>query len=139
RPGIRVLDACAAPGGKAAHLLEREPSLQLTALDIDRRRIRHVQATLDRLGLGAEATLLAADATRLAAWWDGVAFAAIVLDAPWAATGIIRRQADVLLPRRESDIDNLVALEARLLDALWQNLAPGGALVYTTCSILGDE
>ncbi len=139
RPGMRVLDACAAPGGKAAHLLEREPSLQLTALDIDRRRIRHVQATLDRLGLGAHATLLAADATALATWWDGVAFEAIVLDAPCSATGIIRRQPDVLLHRRESDIGNLVALQARLLDALWQTLAPGGALVYTTCSILREE
>lgn len=139
RPGMRVLDACAAPGGKAAHLLEREPALDLTALDIDRRRIRHVQATFDRLGLGTQATLLAADATDLAAWWDGVPFDAIVLDAPCSATGIIRRQPDVLLHRRESDIDNLAALQRRLLDALWQTLAPGGVLVYTTCSILRDE
>ncbi len=139
QPGMRVLDACAAPGGKAAHMLEREPSIDLTALDIDRRRIRHVQATFERLGLGTYATLLAADATELAAWWDGVAFDAIVLDAPCSATGIIRRQPDVLLHRRESDIDNLVALQGRLLDALWQTLAPGGLLVYTTCSILRDE
>ena len=139
RPGMRVLDACSAPGGKAAHLLEREPSLQLTALDIDRRRIRHVQATFDRLGLGDDARLVAADATDLAAWWDGVPFDAIVLDAPCSATGIIRRQPDILLHRRESDIDNLVALQARLLDALWQTLVPGGALVYATCSILREE
>lgn len=139
RPGMRVLDACSAPGGKAAHLLEREPSLQLTALDIDRRRIRHVQATFDRIGLGANAKLLAADATDLAAWWDGVPFDAIVLDAPCSATGIIRRQPDILLHRRESDIENLVALQARLLDALWQTLAAGGALVYATCSILRGE
>nr|WP_222565964.1 16S rRNA (cytosine(967)-C(5))-methyltransferase RsmB [Lysobacter antarcticus] len=137
--GMRVLDACAAPGGKAAHLLERESSLDLTALDIDRRRLRQVQTTFDRLGLGADARLLAADATDLAAWWDGVPFDAIVLDAPCSATGIIRRQPDVLLHRRESDIDNLVALQGRLLDALWQTLAPGGSLVYTTCSILRDE
>ncbi|QOW24740.1 16S rRNA (cytosine(967)-C(5))-methyltransferase RsmB [Lysobacter sp. H23M47] len=139
RGRMRVLDACAAPGGKAAHLLEREPGIELTALDIDRRRLRHVRATLDRVQLGADATLLAADATDLAAWWDGVPFDAIVLDAPCSATGIIRRQPDVLLHRRESDIDNLVALQGRLLDALWQTVAPGGALVYTTCSILRDE
>lgn len=136
---MRVLDACAAPGGKAAHLLEREPSIALTAVDIDGRRVRHVQATFDRLGLGAGATLLAADATDRSAWWDGVAFDAIVLDAPCSATGIIRRQPDVLLHRRESDIDNLMTLQGRLLDALWQTLAPGGALVYATCSILRDE
>lgn len=139
QPNMRVLDACAAPGGKAAHLLEREPSIALTAVDIDGRRVRHVQATFDRLGLGAGATLLAADATDRSAWWDGVAFDAIVLDAPCSATGIIRRQPDVLLHRRKSDIDNLMTLQGRLLDALWQTLAPGGALVYATCSILRDE
>lgn len=135
----RVLDACAAPGGKAAHLLEREPSLRLTALDIDRRRVHYVQATFDRLHLGENAVLLAADATDSTAWWDGVSFDAILLDAPCSATGIIRRQPDVLLHRRESDIAVLMATQSRLLDALWETLAPGGVLVYATCSILKAE
>ncbi len=138
-PGARVLDACSAPGGKAAHLLERDPSLKLTALDIDRRRVRHVQATFDRLQLGGDAVLLAADATDPAAWWDGVPFDAILLDAPCSATGIIRRQPDVLLHRRESDLTALATTQSRLLDALWQTLAPGGVLVYATCSILKEE
>jgi 16S rRNA (cytosine967-C5)-methyltransferase len=138
-PGARVLDACAAPGGKAAHLLERDPTLKLTALDIDRRRVRHVQATFDRLHLGDDAVLLAADASEPTAWWDGVPFDAILLDAPCSATGIIRRQPDVLLHRRESDLVTLAATQSRLLDALWQTLAPDGVLVYATCSILKEE
>src|SRR5690606_23200349 len=112
---------------------------QLTALDVDPQRLRRVRNTLDRLQLGAGASLLAADAADPAAWWDGVAFDAILLDAPCSATGIIRRQPDVLLHRRASDVDALVALQARLLDALWRTLAPGGALVYATCSILRQE
>lgn len=138
-PGARVLDACAAPGGKTAHLLERDPSLRLTALDIDPARLAQVRATLARLGLDASATLLAADAADTAAWWNGEPFDAILLDAPCSATGIVRRQPDVLLHRREADLRELLALQARLLDALWLTLAPGGVLVYATCSILRDE
>jgi len=138
-PGARVLDACAAPGGKSAHLLERDPGLQLTAIDIDGRRLRRVRETLDRLGLGGDARLIAADAVDTAAWWDGVPFDAILLDAPCSGTGIVRRQPDVLLHRRASDIAALTALQARLLDALWPLLAPGGRLLYTTCSILRCE
>lgn len=137
--GARVLDACSAPGGKAAHLLERDPSLRLTALDIDRRRIRHVQATFDRLDLKGDPVLQAADATDPAAWWDGVPFEAILIDAPCSATGIIRRQPDVLLNRRETDLAALATTQSRLLDALWQTLAPDGVLVYATCSILKEE
>jgi len=135
--GARVLDACAAPGGKAAHLLERDPSLQLLALDVDARRLRRVQETLDRVG--ANARTLAADASTPAAWWDGQPFDAILLDAPCSATGVVRRQPDILLHRRESDIDALVATQARLLDALWPLLKPGGELLYATCSILPRE
>ena len=135
--GARVLDACAAPGGKAAHLLERDPSLRLLALDVDARRLKRVAETLRRVG--AQAQLQAADATDTAAWWDGEAFDAILLDAPCSATGIVRRQPDVLLHRRPADIDALAALQARLLDALWSVLKPGGALLYATCSILKDE
>ncbi|QDH71282.1 16S rRNA (cytosine(967)-C(5))-methyltransferase RsmB [Marilutibacter alkalisoli] len=138
-PGMRVLDACAAPGGKTAHLLEREPALRMTALDVDARRLGRIRDTLQRLQLDDGVRLLAADGTDTAAWWDGEPFDTILLDAPCSATGIIRRQPDVRLHRRESDIQALVALQARLLDALWTTLAPGGALVYATCSILKDE
>lgn len=137
--GARVLDACAAPGGKSAHLLERDPTLRLTALDIDPARVALVRATLARVGLGQQARLLAADAADLAAWWDGVPFDAILLDAPCSATGIVRRQPDVLRHRRESDLHAVVATQARLLDALWRALAPGGVLLYATCSILVEE
>ncbi|HZV37571.1 MAG TPA: 16S rRNA (cytosine(967)-C(5))-methyltransferase RsmB, partial [Pseudoxanthomonas sp.] len=132
-----VLDACAAPGGKTAHLLERDPTLHVLALDVDARRLKRVAETLQRVGV--EARLQAADAADTDAWWNGEAFDAILLDAPCSATGIVRRQPDVLLHRRPADIDALVALQARLLDALWATLKPGGALLYATCSILKDE
>jgi 16S rRNA (cytosine967-C5)-methyltransferase len=139
-PGARVLDACAAPGGKAAHLLERDPALRLLALDPDPRRLERVRATLARLALdGDNVRLRAADATAVPWWWDGTPFDAILLDAPCSATGVVRRQPDILLHRRASDIDALVALQARLLDALWPTLAPGGTLLYATCSILRRE
>lgn len=149
--GARVLDACAAPGGKAAHLLERRPDLRLTALDIDARRLRRTAETLARVGVGqvagqdvdsgtdAHVVCTAADAADTAAWWDGVPFDAVLIDAPCSATGIVRRQPDILLHRTPADIDALVATQARLLDALWTVLAPGGALVYATCSLLRRE
>jgi 16S rRNA (cytosine967-C5)-methyltransferase len=135
--GARVLDACAAPGGKSAHLLERVPGLALTALDVDPRRLRQVAQTLERVGV--QATLQAADASNVAGWWDGAPFDAVLLDAPCSATGIVRRQPDVLLHRREQDIAALTALQARLLDAAWTVLRPGGTLVYATCSLLAEE
>ena len=138
-PGARVLDACAAPGGKSAHLLERDPTLRLTALDVDARRLARVRETFERTGAGAQAVLQAADAAQPDAWWDGVAFDAVLLDAPCSATGIVRRQPDVLLHRRREDVVALQALQARLLDAGWQVLRPGGVLVYATCSLLKDE
>ncbi len=137
--GARVLDACAAPGGKAAHLLERDSTLNLVALDVDARRLQRIRETFARTGVGSEAQVLAADAADIAAWWDGKAFDAVLLDAPCSATGIIRRQPDVLLHRRAEDITALAALQARLLDALWQVLRPGGVLLYSTCSILRRE
>ena len=138
-PGARVLDACAAPGGKAAHLLERDPSLRLTALDVDAARLDKVRATFVRLALGRQARLWSADASDLGAWWDGTPYDAILLDAPCSATGIVRRQPDVLLHRRDTDLAALLATQARLLDALWRTLAPDGVLLYATCSILHDE
>mgnify|MGYP006195817461 CR=1 FL=1 len=137
--GARVLDACAAPGGKAAHLLERDPALRLLALDVDARRLRRVQETLERVGVAAGVRLREADATDAAKWWDGVPFEGILLDAPCSATGVVRRQPDILLHRRASDIDALAATQSRLLDALWPTLARGGALLYATCSILRRE
>lgn len=137
--GARVLDACAAPGGKAAHLLERDPQLRLTAIDSDPRRLRKVAETLARLRLDAGVELRAADAADPPGWWDGVAFDAILLDAPCSATGIVRRQPDILLHRRERDLAALTALQARLLDAAWTMLRPGGELLYATCSILKAE
>lgn len=136
-PGAQVLDACAAPGGKAAHLLERDPELRLLALDVDARRLQRVRDTLARVG--TRARLQVADAGAPSAWWDGQAFDAVLLDAPCSATGIVRRQPDVLLHRRPEDIVTLRALQARLLDAAWTLLRPGGVLLYATCSILKDE
>lgn len=138
-PGARVLDACAAPGGKAAHLLERDPALRLTALDIDARRVRRTAETLQRVAPEAQVALKAADATALSTWWDGTPFDAVLLDAPCSATGIVRRQPDVLLHRRPSDLEALMATQAALLDALWATVAPGGVLLYATCSVLRRE
>ena len=135
--GARVVDMCAAPGGKAAHLLERDSTRRVVALDVDGRRLQRVHETLDRVGVQAQ--LKVADAADLPTWWDGEPFDAIVLDAPCSATGIVRRQPDVLLHRRAEDVDALVRLQIRLLDAAWHVLRPGGRLVYTTCSVLRVE
>src|SRR5690606_25489900 len=139
-PGARVLAACAAPGGKAAHLLERDPTLELLGLDVDPRRLARVEDTLRRGGLlGERVQLRPVDATTPALWWDGFTFDAILLDAPCSATGVVRRQPDILLHRRPEDIESLVAAQARLLDAAWPMLRPGGVLLYATCSILPEE
>jgi len=139
RPGARVLDACAAPGGKAAHLLERDGEVQLVAVEIDAARLRRMRTGLARLGLAGRGRLLTADAAALSTWWDGVPFDAVLLDAPCSATGIVRRQPDVLLHRREDDLVALNATQALLLDALWTTIAPAGVLLYATCSILKSE
>lgn len=136
-PQARVLDACAAPGGKTVHLLERMPTLRLTALDVDMHRLHRVADTCDRINV--KATLCVADATDLAAWWDGESFDAVLLDAPCSATGVVRRQPDVLLHRRADDLPPLLKIQARLLDACWRTLRPGGVLVYVTCSVLRAE
>ena len=137
KPGARVLDACAAPGGKTAHLLELQPDLQLTALDADAQRLVRVQDNLNRLG--QKATLKAVDARQTATWWDGQPFDAILLDAPCSASGIVRRHPDVRWLRRPDDITALARIQAELLDALWPLLAPGGRLVYATCSVFRAE
>jgi 16S rRNA (cytosine967-C5)-methyltransferase len=140
--GARVLDACAAPGGKAAQLLERA-ELDLLALDSDALRLARVRETLARLRLpgdtGARVEVRAGDARRPADWWDGRPFDAILLDAPCTASGIVRRHPDVRWLRRPSDIAALAATQAQLLAALWPLLAPGGRLLYATCSIFKAE
>lgn len=132
----RVLDACAAPGGKTAHLLEASDA-QVLAVELDARRMQRVAQTLDRLGLQAQ--LRTADAARVHYWWDGLHFDGILLDAPCTASGIVRRHPDVRWLRRESDIAQLARLQAQLLDALWPVLRPGGRMVYCTCSVFLAE
>jgi 16S rRNA (cytosine967-C5)-methyltransferase len=134
--GMRILDACAAPGGKTAHILEHADA-HVVALDKDAGRLERVRENLDRLGLRCEPRV--GDAGEPGAWWDGIAFDRILLDAPCTATGIIRRQSDIKLHRRESDISTLAATQTRILDALWPLLKRGGRLVYATCSILAAE
>jgi 16S rRNA (cytosine967-C5)-methyltransferase len=134
--GARVLDACAAPGGKTAHLLELA-DLDLTALDSDPTRLARVGDTLARIGRPAHT--IAADAGQPEAWWDGQPYDAILLDAPCSASGIVRRHPDIRWLRRASDIPTLAATQARLLDALWPLLKPGGRLLYCTCSVFKAE
>ena len=134
--GARVLDACAAPGGKTAHLLELA-ELDVLALDSDPLRLNRVRDTLNRLRLSA--TLRAGDARAPPAWWDGRPFAAILLDAPCSASGIGRRHPDVRWLRRPGDIDASARIQAQMLDALWPLLAPGGRLLYATCSVFKAE
>ncbi len=137
--GMRVLDACAAPGGKTAGLL-MQAQLQLTALDIDESRLDRVAANLQRLDLHeAGVTLRAGDAIDLSSWWDGQPFDAILADVPCSASGIVRRHPDIRWLRQEQDIAQTAALQRRIVTALWQTLKPGGVFLYVTCSIFPQE
>ena len=136
-PQPRVLDACAAPGGKTAHLLELRPDARVTALEIDPTRSARIEANLVRLGLRARVRV--ADAADTDQWWTGEQYDAILLDAPCSASGIVSRHPDVRWLRRPSDIAQLAAQQDRLLDALWPVLAPGGRLLYCTCSVFREE
>lgn len=136
-PGQRVLDACAAPGGKAMHLLETVDDLELTALDIDASRLARVADNARRLGLACR--LVAGDAAQPSDWWDGRPFDRILVDAPCSATGVIRRHPDIKLHRQPEDIPALAARQGSILDALWPLLGSGGKLLYATCSILPAE
>ncbi len=134
--GMRVLDACAAPGGKTGHILELAQA-DLLALDADEARLSRVRQNLDRLGLAAE--LRVGDAARPQGWWDGRPFDRILADVPCSASGVVRRNPDIKWLRRPQDIAKFAAQQAVILDALWQMLAPGGKLLYATCSIFPEE
>jgi 16S rRNA (cytosine967-C5)-methyltransferase len=137
--GMRVLDACAAPGGKTTHLLERA-QLALTALDRDEARLQRVHANLLRLGLeGPQVRIVAGDAGDPAAWWDGQPFDRILADVPCTASGIVRRHPDGKWLRRKSDLAGFAQQQQRLLAALWPLLVPGGLLLYATCSVFAAE
>ena len=135
----RILDACAAPGGKTGHLLACYPNAQVLALDVDAMRCQRIEDNLQRLGTQARAEVRAADAAQPAQWWDGVAFDAILLDAPCTASGIVRRHPDVRWLRRPGDSAQLAQTQAQLLKALWPLLVPGGRLLYCTCSVFRSE
>jgi 16S rRNA (cytosine967-C5)-methyltransferase len=136
RDGMRVLDACAAPGGKTTHLAELA-ALDLTAIDIDAGRLARVAENLARLGL--ESRLVAADVAQRELWWDGRPYDRILADVPCTASGVVRRHPDIKWLRRESDLPGFVAQQRRLLDALWPALARGGSLLYVTCSVFRAE
>ena len=134
----RILDACAAPGGKTGHLLELGgDDVTLTAVEKDPSRLQSVSDNLERIG--RRATIIEADASKPETWWDGEPFAGILLDAPCSATGVIRRHPDIKVLRRASDIEALSAVQSALLEALWPLLSRGGRLLYATCSTLAEE
>jgi len=135
--GCTVLDACAAPGGKTAHIVESNSSAQVTALDVSADRTKMIEQTLNRLGL--QANIICADAAEPEQWWDGQLFDRILLDAPCSATGVIRRNPDIKIHRTLEDVQQVVHNQCKLLETLWPMLKPGGILLYATCSILKDE
>jgi 16S rRNA (cytosine967-C5)-methyltransferase len=134
--GQRVLDACAAPGGKTSHILELAP-VELTALDADATRLDRVRANLERLG--QRAALRVADSTRPDDWWDGTPFDRVLADVPCTASGIVRRHPDLKWLRRAADPASFAERQSSILDALWQVLSPGGKLLYVTCSVFPEE
>lgn len=136
-PGLRVLDACAAPGGKTCHILEREQDLVCIALDVDASRLEKVKENCSRLELEAEC--VAADFCALDTWWDGEVFDRILLDAPCSATGVIKRHPDIKLLKDREDIYKLCQAQQKMLAEAWQILKPGGHLLYATCSLLPCE
>lgn len=137
-PGLRVLDVCAAPGGKTCHILEAEPNLaECLAIDIDERRVKRIQENLNRLHLTAKVQV--GDAMIPDTWWDGQLFDRILLDAPCSATGVIRRHPDIKILRKETDVIASSILQAKLLEHIWPLLRTGGMMLYATCSILKEE
>ncbi|HEX5056489.1 MAG TPA: 16S rRNA (cytosine(967)-C(5))-methyltransferase RsmB [Gammaproteobacteria bacterium] len=140
QPGERVLDACAAPGGKTLHLLQRQPHLDaLVAVEVQAERLHRVRENLRRAALESKVELHVADVVRTPEWWDGRHFQRILLDVPCTASGVIRRHPDIKWLRREQDVDSLVEQQRKILAAVWPTLAPGGFLLYCTCSLLRRE
>ncbi len=141
KPGLKVLDACAAPGGKTAHILETEPNLnRLVAVDITEKRVALLKDTLNRLELLTDKVdIIDHDVSETDQWWDGQFFDRILLDAPCSATGVIRRHPDIKVHRQPEDIEKLVKTQRNIMTALWPLLASGGRLVYVTCSVLKQE
>lgn len=138
KPGLRVLDACCAPGGKTCHILETEPNLSsCVAMDVDLKRLERVKDNLRRLDL--KASVVQGDALFPASWWDGQLFDRILLDAPCSATGVIRRHPDIKLLRTPKDIFEITQIQKQMLHALWPLLAPGGLMLYATCSVIQAE
>nr|MCS5571566.1 16S rRNA (cytosine(967)-C(5))-methyltransferase RsmB [Pseudomonadales bacterium] len=138
RQGHRVLDACAAPGGKTSHILESNSSLEeMVAVDVDPARVARISQNLARLGL--QATVVTGDLMNPGEWWDGRLFDRILLDVPCSATGVIRRHPDIKILRRPNDVDTLSDTQRELLEMGWSMLAPSGMLVYSTCSVLPKE
>jgi 16S rRNA (cytosine967-C5)-methyltransferase len=135
--GDIILDACAAPGGKTCHVLESAADLYVTAIDLEEKRLVRVTENLERLQLKAKT--IACDANDIDSWWDGILFDRILLDAPCAAIGVIRRHPDIKLLRRKEDIEQLADVQLSLLKSVWSTLKPGGRLVYATCSIMPME
>lgn len=138
QPGERVLDACAAPGGKSAHLLETA-DIRLLALELDPVRARRIEHNLARLGLHAEVEVKVADCRERETWWDGRPFDRILADVPCSASGVVRRHPDIKWLRRDTDVVPFAAQQAQILDALWHTLAPGGTMLYVTCSVFDEE
>ncbi|EGU55690.1 16S rRNA methyltransferase B [Vibrio nigripulchritudo ATCC 27043] len=137
KDGELILDCCAAPGGKTAHILERTTNSDVVAIDCDENRLKRVHENLKRLNL--QAKVVCGDARNPQEWWQGEQFDRILLDAPCSATGVIRRHPDIKWLRRADDIEALAELQSEILDAMWQQLKPGGTLVYATCSITPQE
>ncbi|ETI59788.1 16S rRNA (cytosine(967)-C(5))-methyltransferase RsmB [Marinomonas profundimaris] len=137
KAGDKVLDACAAPGGKTGHLLEKAEGLVLTAVELEPWRMEKIESNLERLGYSA--TLICADAGELDTWWDGEHFDKILLDVPCSATGVIRRNPDIKINRKPADIDELVLIQREILNSVWTTLKSGGFMLYATCSLMPEE
>jgi len=145
KSNLVVLDGCAAPGGKTTHILQRQPDLTLTSVEMSASRLEKIKQTLERLGLDPSVdpsinlTLKCADILDIDHWWDGELFDRILIDVPCSASGVIRRNPDIKLHRKKQDLAKLVELQAKILDKMWSLLKPNGRLVYATCSVFKDE
>ncbi|MEP0072743.1 MAG: 16S rRNA (cytosine(967)-C(5))-methyltransferase RsmB [Marinomonas sp.] len=135
--GQKVLDACAAPGGKTGHLLEKSTDIELTAVELEPWRMEKIESNLERLGHSAH--LICADAGDLDAWWDGEQFDKILLDVPCSATGVIRRNPDIKINRKPADITELVEIQKEIISQVWKTLKPNGFMLYATCSLMPEE